>query len=281
MSTKLTTGSIIVLLCASYLGFKHQGCTCCCCKHDVNKIINNGEKISSFILDSKVNITESSDFFSNGWLSFKSDYKKKQLDIYELKYEESKEQSQQGFDFDEQKRIYVYSYKNEQYVLLKSNKHEYVLLDHGNKTWVIVEIQKSSNGQGNTFYISDISSEKYDMGSSESFGAFQDVDFNSIKFVAANTKNVKNLGSLFWNLNPKREQYSYKIINPGILCVENCMSFESIFSFNSEGLPNIDKNEIEKCWKIHEKADILWFYRDKKYATSKKGKDFKELSEGN
>jgi hypothetical protein len=281
MSTKLTTGSIIVLLCASYLGFKHQGCTCCCCKHDVNKIINNGEKRYSFILGSKVDIMERSDFFSDGWLNFKCVYKKKQLDIYELKYEEFKEPSQQEFNFDVQKRIYVYSYKNEQYVLLKSNKHEYVLLDHGNKTWVIVEIKQSSEGQGNTFYISDISSEKYNMDSSESVGAFHDVDFNSIKFVAANTKNVKNLGSLFWNTQAKTDQYSYQIINPGILCVENCMSFEKIFCFNSEGLPDIDKNEIEKCWKIHKKADILWFYYDKKYALSPKGKDFKELSEGN
>jgi hypothetical protein len=119
------------------------------------------------------------------------------------------------------------------------------------------------------------------MDSSESVGAFHDVDFNSIKFVAANTKNVKNLGSLFWNTQAKTDQYSYQIINPGILCVENCMSFEKIFCFNSEGLPDIDKNEIEKCWKIHKKADILWFYYDKKYALSPKGKDFKELSEGN
>lgn len=59
-------------------------------------------------------------------------------------------------------------------MLLKSNKHEYVLLDHGNKTWVIVAIQKSSDGQVNTFYISDISSERY---VSVSSGAFENVDF--------------------------------------------------------------------------------------------------------
>ena len=112
MSTKLTTGSIIVLLCASYLGFKHQGCTCCCCKHDVNKIIKNGEEIYSFILYSKVNIEYRSNFFSDKWLNLKCVYKKKQLDIYELKYEEFKEPGSQEFDFDGQNRIYVDSYKN-------------------------------------------------------------------------------------------------------------------------------------------------------------------------
>lgn len=108
-------GWSMFLLCESFICFKHQGCTCCCCKHDVNKIIKNGYEIYSFILYSEVNITYPSNFFSDEWLNLKCVYKK-QLDIYELKYEESKEPSQQGFDFGEQKRIYVYSYKNEQYV---------------------------------------------------------------------------------------------------------------------------------------------------------------------
>lgn len=76
---------------------------------------------------------------------------------------------------------------------------------------------------------------------------------------------MKNLGGLFWNQDPKPKEYDYQIIDPKILCVENCMSFARIFCFNSERLPKINKNEIEKYWKINKNADILWFYFDNKY----------------